>query len=65
MKVNKITVGFVVQTFDGETGKFVSQEFVGGDDVTYENNFGEPVDPGDLPYEGPEPQMPLEMVQPS
>ena len=34
MKVNKITIGFVVQVMDPETGAFVSQEFVASDDVT-------------------------------
>lgn len=33
MKINKITTGFVIQTFDTELGKFVSQEFIAGDDV--------------------------------
>jgi len=38
MKLNKVTVGYVVQTFEGQT--LVSQEFIAGDDVTYEDLDG-------------------------
>jgi hypothetical protein len=44
MRVNKITVGFVSQIFDTDLGRFVSQEFVAGDQVDYEDEDGEPVD---------------------
>jgi hypothetical protein len=40
MKINKIIPGFVVQTFDTETRKFVSQGFVGSDDHTWEDRDG-------------------------
>jgi len=63
MIINKIIVGFVVQKFDSVTKKALSQEFISGDDVSYES-----VDGGfigntcssieNLPY------LPLEMVQP-
>jgi hypothetical protein len=64
MKVNKITTGFVVQVMDPETGEFISQEFVASDDVTYETPYGEPVDVGELPHDGPEKHLPFDMVQP-
>ena len=43
MLVNKITEGFVIQVFDTEPGRFVSQEFVAGDRCQYEDNDGVPV----------------------
>lgn len=39
----KITHGFVVQNFDSE-GNFISQEFIAGDVVEFENEFGEPLE---------------------
>ena len=43
MRINKITVGYVSQTFDTDLGRFVSQEFVAGDQVDYEDEDGVPV----------------------
>lgn len=62
MLVDKITTGFVIQTFDTETGKYVSQSFVAGDQTDYEQD-GEPVDLAecgtlDVTY------LPYEMIQP-
>ena len=55
--VYKITHGFVIQRF--EDNKFVSQEFVAGDQVEYETPNGTQVgEVDDLPY------VPFEMVQP-
>lgn len=55
MLVKKITTGFVVQTFDTETKKWVSQEFVAGDECVYEDADGNPADSfepaGYLPYD--------------
>ena len=45
--IQKITVGFVTQTIDSETGKVIRQEFIEGDDVTYEDDMGNPVDEPD------------------
>ena len=42
--VKKITTGFVVQEFDTESQQFVSQEFIAGDDVQFENEMGESVE---------------------
>ena len=36
MIINKITTGFVIQSFDTEKQAWVSQEFVAGDEVDYE-----------------------------
>jgi hypothetical protein len=46
MLVKKITTGFVVQVFDTDLGRWVSQEFVAGDDIQteYEGEGGDPVD---------------------
>ncbi len=63
MLVNKITVGFVVQVFDTEKKRFVSQEFVAGDQCDYEDN-GEPVDREMLEVDGKEAYLPFDMVQP-
>ena len=60
MKVNKITTGFVIQTYDTTTGRCVAQEFVAGEDVKYEDKHGESVDW----EEAPEAYQPYEMVQP-
>ena len=53
-KFNKITVGFVIQTFEKNAeGKFVcsTQEFVAGDQVDYEDLDGNPIDPPDYEYQ--------------
>lgn len=44
MIINKITTGFVIQQFDTEKQKFVSQEFVAGDEVDWETEDGQPAD---------------------
>lgn len=58
MIIDKVTVGFVVQKYDTETDKFISQDFIAGDEVSYEDEMGEPVEVGDFPY------LPFDMVQP-
>ena len=58
MIINKVTVGFVVQSFDTETQKWVSQEFFAGDDVSYEDKDGVPTD-------HIRDYLPFDMVQPS
>jgi len=66
--LKKITVGFVTQTFDTDTGQFVSQDFTGGDDmhslddqVSFEDANGEPVDPALFGQA----ELPFTMVQPT
>jgi len=53
-KFNKITVGFVIQTFEkNAAGKFIctKQEFIAGDQVDYEDAEGNPVTPPEYPYQ--------------
>jgi len=65
MKIKKITTGFVVQTFDTALGRFVSQEFVAGDQCDYENEAGEAVESSLLNgKDGNEVYLPFDMVQP-
>ena len=70
MKINKITVGFVVQTFDIETRTFTNQEFIASDEVSWENGYSEPlnyVNDAELIYgKGgvDEPYLNFDMVQP-
>lgn len=63
MIINKITIGFVTQTYDTETGQFVSQNFTAADDVTWEDKDGEAVSsPGS--DSKAEPYLNFDMVQP-
>ena len=64
MIVKKITTGFVVQTFDTETKKFLSQDFVAGDECDYENEDGDAVDSNLLEVNDEEVYLPFDMVQP-
>ena len=64
MLVNKVTTGFVIQVFDTETGRFVSQEFVAGDQCDYEDGNGVPVCSEALEVGGKEASLPFDMVQP-
>jgi len=53
-KFTKITVGFVVQTFEKNAGgKFVCthQEFIAGDQCDYEDVEGMPITPPDYEYQ--------------
>ena len=64
MLVNKVTVGFVVQVFDTELKRFISQEFVAGEDVTYEDKKGDGVDSNIVEVDGKGASLPFHMVQP-
>jgi hypothetical protein len=64
MLVNKITEGFVIQVFDTELRRFVSQEFVAGDRCQYEDKDGVPVCSEALEVDGEEAALPFDMVQP-
>lgn len=68
MLVSKVTVGFVIQTFDQELGRFTSQEFVAGDDVSYEDGNGDAVDADECKVERgdimSEPYIGFDMIQP-
>lgn len=58
MRYNKITVGFVIQTY--EDGICVEQEFFAGDQVDYENRHGDPIVPP-----ANEQYFPFDMTQPT
>ena len=66
MIIRKITTGFVIQTFDTDDWKYVSQMFVAGDTVDYENVRGDSVSPKLMTSikTGEEPYLPFDMVQP-
>ena len=71
MLINKITTGFVIQTFDTETKQYTSQNFVAGDNVDYEKPDGSMVHPTEMaslgfgPYtRDGEPYLPFDMIQP-
>lgn len=61
MIIRKVIYGFVVQVYDTQTQKFVSQEFVAGDDCEYETVAGESIDDGEDLVDG---ELSLHMVQP-
>lgn len=54
----KITTGYVIQTFDPNTGKGIEQEFVAGDQVDWEDEKGNPIEVPEHEY------VPYHMVQP-
>ena len=64
--LKKITVGFVIQDFDEKTGKCVSQEFVAGEQVDWENEKGETINPFEFStiVDGDFNFFPFRMVQP-
>ena len=43
MHLKKVTIGFVIQTYDTDLGMFISQEFIAGDQVDWEYHWGVPV----------------------
>ena len=63
MIIKKITVGFVIQSFDTEKGKFISQEFIALDQVDYEDEKGNIATWPPSNDEG-EPYLDFDMVQP-
>lgn len=65
MRYQKITTGYVIQEWD-ESGNFLSQNFVAGDECTYEKLDEEtfestPIDEGDMPTKAG--YVPYDMVQ--
>lgn len=61
----KVTTGFVTQIFKKRDKKYVctEQSFIAGDEVSRENEFGEPLDVPQV--ETAEVYFPFEMKQPS
>ena len=57
MKVNKIVIGYVTQTFDTEKKEWLNQEFVAGDETYFETDSGEKAESFDE-------YLPFDMVQP-
>jgi hypothetical protein len=67
MLIDKITEGYVKQTYDTDKQTWTAQEFVAGNPVTYEVEGGE-IDSEDFAercLEGEEPYLPFDMVQPN
>ena len=64
MILHKITTGFVVQKFDSETGRCLSQEFVAGDQVEWEDQTGKPIEDGQYGIDLEGFYLPLKMKQP-
>ena len=62
MIYNKITYGFVVQTFN-DKGEPLGQSFIAGDEGEFETGDGNPIDVGDMPLCGAEYQT-FDMIQP-
>jgi len=63
--INKITVGWVTQTFDTEQKKFIRQGFFASDHVDYEDTQGSPINSNLLIVDGEELYLPFDMVQPN
>ena len=65
MRINKITHGFVVQTWDTELNRWVGQEFVAGDQTEFEAADSDRIlDSADIWPDRPEPYLPFQMKQP-
>lgn len=68
--INKITAGYVIQTFNTATGKFTSQFFTAASEVDYEDAQGKAMDTDVMakynfgPDAADEPYLPFTMVQP-
>ena len=65
MIIKKIVPGFVVQTFTTESQYPTHQEFVAGNDITYEDVNGNALDEKDIEWEFGEPTLPMKMEQPN
>jgi len=61
MIINKITVGWVTQTYDTSRKRFLKQEFFAGDQVDFEDKDGNPVQ---LSIDKKEIYHSYEMIQP-
>jgi len=65
MKINKITTGFVIQTYDTDLMKWTGQEFVAGDQTEYEEaGTARILTPAQIWPQVPEPYLPFLMQQP-
>ena len=64
MVLNKITTGFVVQQFDADTGRCISQEFVASDQVEWKDQKGDRIEDGQYGIDLEGLYWPLDMKQP-
>ena len=64
MILHKTTTGFVVQKFDSETGRCLSQEFVASDQVEWEDRKGDRIEDGQYGIDLEGLFYPAEMKQP-
>ena len=65
MKINKITTGFVIQSYDMDQKKWTGQEFVAGDQTDYEEaGTGAILSPAEIWPAASEPYLPFAMRQP-
>jgi len=67
MIINKITTGFVIQSFDTDAQRWTRQSFVAGDQCDYELEDGTPMHSSDFEervISKQEPYLPFDMVQP-
>lgn len=64
MILNKTTTGFVVQKFDSDTGRCVSQEFVTSDQVEWEDQKGDRIEDGQYGIDLEGLYYPMDLKQP-
>ena len=64
MILTKTTPGMVVQKFDSETGRCISQEFVAGDQVEFTDQKGNRIEDGQCGIDLEGLYWPAEMKQP-
>jgi hypothetical protein len=65
MRINKITHGCVIQAWDTELNRWISQEFIAGEPVEYEQAGSNRVlDPAEIWPDTQEPYLPFLMTQP-
>lgn len=64
MILNKITHGFVIQSYDTKEQKWIGQDFVAGDDVEWEKEGGFLIPHGEVPEDVLNNYLPFHMEQP-
>jgi hypothetical protein len=64
MIVHKVTTGFVMQEFETDTGRCLSQQFIAEDEVEWADRQGNLVSDGDFGIDLEGLYFPLEMKQP-
>jgi len=64
MNAKKITTGFVIQTWDTDKKKWINQEFIAGDDTTWEDEHGNILEDPPTQNNGLIPYLNFDMIQP-